>query len=129
MASVVFAVDTYSYVIHTPGDPDYLVFDGKMLKVRGVIDCVGQGHHGYVIALADDSPLPFNRYDAGGEAVWIFSRLDQFPWHIDMLRNEKPVFCHGSFTPPAGRRPVKWKSGTGTGFLSTSDEPVGEGER
>ncbi len=119
MPSIVFAVTNYSYVIHTPGDPDYLVFDGQMLKVRGVIDCVGDGHHAYVIALADSSPLPANRYDAARKIVWIFSRSDQFPWHIDMLRNEKPIYCFGNADPTTG---------LGMCCLSTSSEPVGEGE-
>jgi hypothetical protein len=119
MPSIVFAVNEYSYVIHTPGDPDYLVFDGQLLKVRGVINCVGDGHHAYVIALADESPLPANRYDPIENDVWIFSRSDQFLWHIDMLRNDKPIYCFGNADPVTG---------LGSCVLSTSSEPVGLGE-
>jgi hypothetical protein len=86
-----------------------------LLKVRGVIDCVGDGYHAYVIALADDSQFPLNRYFPSDKTVWIFCRGEQFMWHIDMLRNEKPVYCF---------------AGTDGGCsLSTGNmEPVGEGE-
>src|SRR5215510_3918001 len=68
----VFEVTSYSYTIHTPGRPDYLVFDTGLLKVRGVIDCVGEGYHAYIIALADDSLFPLNRYYPSDKTVWIF---------------------------------------------------------
>jgi len=113
-ASTTFAVTGYSYIIHTQGHPDYLVFDGEMLKVRGVIDCVGDGHHAYVIALADESLFPLNRYYPSDKTVWIFCRVEQFPWHIDMLRNERPVYCVASTD--------------GGCSLTTGTEPVGEGE-
>ena len=119
MASLIFPVTNYSYIIHTPGNRDYLMIDGQMLKVRGVISCTGEGYRVYVIALADDSPFPANFYDPKGKAVWIFCRTEQFPWHIDLLRNEKPVFCFVGVNDTDNR---------GTCSLTTSAEPVGEGE-
>ena len=114
-ASITFEVTSYSYIIHTQGDPDYLVIDGAMLKVRGVIDCVGDGYHAYVIALADESVFPLNRYYPSNKTVWIFCGVEQFPWHIDLLRNEKPVYCLGS-------------TNSGCSLTTGSMEPVGEGE-
>jgi hypothetical protein len=119
MAFFEFPVTNYSYIIHTSGNRDYLVIDGQFLKVRSVIDCTGEGHHVYVIALADDSPFPPNRFDPTTTSVWIFCRTEQFLWHIDLLRNEKPVFCY-----------VNVRDSDNRGFCSlrTLNEPVGEGE-
>src|SRR5689334_16232601 len=98
MASVTFEVASYRYVIYTPGSRDYLsAGDGTMLKVRGVIDCAGaNGLHCYVFALADDSTFPPNGYSGQTKIMWIYSTQEQFMWHVDMLRNEKPVYCTGS---------------------------------
>ncbi|MGE0352390.1 MAG: hypothetical protein AB7I33_09165 [Gemmatimonadales bacterium] len=45
----------------------------------------------------------------------VFIPKDQYPWHLDLLRNEHPVYYV--------QEPGPWQ-----GSLRTAEEPAGEGE-
>ena len=115
MATINFQVANYTYSIYTQADQG-LVWDGKELKVRGMIICEGGGFKAVIYLLADDSYLPANRYQDATKRVFIFGRSPQFEWYVDMLRNEKPVHCNARTDLPG------WFT------LTTSPEPVGEQE-
>ena len=70
------------------------------LNVRGVLRFCGDGK-------------PSRQSD---ESVHLWYRRALFPSVIDMIRNEKPIYLH-------------WDDATGQGYVSTSTEPIGEGER
>jgi hypothetical protein len=92
MASINFQVDSYRYSVFTQADHG-LVWDGKHLKVRGLIVCNGGGYRTVIYALSDNSYIPENRYHESTKRVFIFGGDRQFEWYMDMLRNEKPVYC------------------------------------
>ncbi|MGB7922087.1 MAG: hypothetical protein WCF57_02460 [Pyrinomonadaceae bacterium] len=115
MASIDFQVTTYTYSIYTQADNN-LIWDGKHLKVRGMVIGEGGGFKVVIYLLSDESYLPANRYQEDTKRVFIFGRHPQFQWYVDMLRNEKPVFCHARTDLPG------WFN------LSTNAEPVGEQE-
>lgn len=50
-----------------------------------------------------------------GGAVYLWYRRALFPSIVDMLRNENPIY-------------LLWDEASGQGYISTSTEPVGEGE-
>jgi hypothetical protein len=52
--------------------------------------------------------------------VYMFGRPVQFPWFIDMLRNEKPIYYQARNDPP---------NVMGYCYLTTTDEPIGELDR
>ena len=118
MASINFQVETYYYSVFTQADQG-LIWDGHHLDVRGLIVCDGEGNRAVIYALTDDSYMPENRYQESTNRVFIFSKDLQFEWYLDMLRNEKPVYCRARTDPPHL---------TGWFSLSTSLEPVGEEE-
>ncbi len=65
------------------------------------------------------APVPPNSRseNADGSRLYMLSyRYDQLANAIDILRNEKPIF-------------FKYDEEAATGYLATTDEPVGEGER
>jgi len=119
MADVTFEITSYSYLLYTQGD-HYLVWDGNLLKVRAAISCQGSEYTTTILVLADDSYLPADQFDEASRQVFMFARPVQFPWFIDMLRNEKPIYCRAANYPPAMM---------GYCYLTTTYEPIGELER
>ena len=91
-----------------------LAIQGLHVKIRGSIFCVGPNGSVSVNALDDTSPVPAN--ETQGTSGYIFVPRWQFEWFLDLLRNEKPVFCVLDDSAPRQNR------------LSTSVEPVGEAE-
>lgn len=60
----------------------------------------------------------FGNINPNGASL-IFVGVERYPWFIDMLRNEKPLFVQ--LHPATGSLPVRM-------ILQTSSEPVGEKE-
>jgi len=80
------------------------------------IICRGDEYHTMIFSLTDDTPVPENTFQPDSKRGTIFVPRWQFKWFLDLLRNEKPVYCFLNSTHP------KWNS------LYTGDEPVGEDE-
>jgi hypothetical protein len=64
-----------------------------------------------------DSPAVDNIYDPITRWGSAYLTEEQFPWYIDLLRNEKPVYAYLNSEKPIWNR------------LFTGPEPVGEGEK
>ena len=60
--------------------------------------------------------LPPNQANADATRGTIFAPLEHFPWYIDLLRNEAPIYARISSSQPF------------TNTLETGFEPAGEGE-
>ncbi len=66
-----------------------------------------------------EAPVPPNsrtENDDGSRLYMVSYRYDQLASAVDLLRNEKPIF-------------FQYDVEAETGYLATTDEPVGEGER
>ena len=98
-------------------------FYGQQIQIRGIVRCSGkeeksgEGYTMDVMFLAPDSPFPQPRFEPENKRGYMFMPIDALPAFVDTLRNEKPIFGH-----LRGDRP-EWTS------VTTTQEPVGEGER
>ena len=88
---------------------------GTTFKYRGIIECDYEGKTGSgelcIVGLTEDSNVP-EKMDLPA----IFIPFNEMGIFLDMLRNEKPVYAHIDNNNPINS------------FLSTSSEPIGEGE-
>ncbi len=57
--------------------------------------------------------VPSNSIESG--VIQLRYKMEEFPFAVDLLRNEEPVYVH-------------YISDIHSGFLATHSEPVGEGE-
>ena len=89
---------------------------GMNLKFPAYIVCRGKKYHVVVYVLDDSSPVPNNTFLPEYKRGTIFVPRWQYDWFLDILRNEKPVYCYLNSNTP------KWNS------LYTGKEPVGEQE-
>lgn len=89
---------------------------GLSLKFPVYILCRGNEFHVVVYVLDDSSPVPENTFLPQYKRGTIFVARWQYEWYLDLLRNEKPVYCYLNSNTP------KWNS------LYTGREPVGEQE-
>jgi hypothetical protein len=91
---------------------------GALAHFHAYIICEGaKGERFTVYFLTPESEPADNFYRSKEEWATSFLPAAQYPWYIDLLRNEKPVFAYLSEERPDWNR------------LFTGSEPVGEGER
>jgi hypothetical protein len=90
----------------------------RELEIQGYVACYGaDGSRFVVYGLHPDSPVPFNAVcDIEARVGAIFVPFDSLPSYVDIVRNEKPVYATLNSENPNAMG------------LSTSEEPVGEGE-
>jgi len=113
MATVAFEIKTYEVKIAREMNGSA---GGLNLKFAAYILCRGDEYHSVIYVLDDTSPVPVNTYLPAYKRGTIFVPRWQFEWFLDLLRNEKPVFCYLNSSTP------KWNS------IYTGREPVGEQE-
>ena len=89
---------------------------GMNLQFPAYILCRGKTYHVVIYVLADSSPVPDNSFLPQHRRGTIFVPRWQYEWFLDLLRNEKPVFCYLNSDTP------RWNS------IYTGQEPVGEQE-
>jgi hypothetical protein len=113
MATVTFEVMTYEVGIAREMNG---AVGGLNVKFPAYILCKGVDYHAVVYALDDTSPVPANTFLPAYKRGTIFVPRWQFEWFLDLVRNEKPVYCYlNSDTPKSNS-------------LYTGAEPVGEQE-
>lgn len=113
MATFTFQVNTYEIKIAREMNASA---GGLSLKFPAYIVCRGAEYHTVIYCLDDTSPVPANTFVPTFKRGTIFIPRWQFEWFVDLLRNEKPVYCYLNSDTP------KWNS------LYTGPEPVGEAE-
>lgn len=113
MTKVTFEIKTYEVKIARELNA---VAEGLKLKFPAYILCRGDEYHVVVYILDDSSPVPSNTFIPAHKRGTIFVHRWQFEWYIDLVRNEKPVFCYLNSEAP------NWNA------LYTGQEPVGEHE-
>ncbi len=113
MATVTFEVKTYEVKVarELNGTAQNL-----SLKFYAYIKCTGDVYHAVIYILDDTSPVPANTFLPAYKRGTIFVPRWQFKWFLDLVRNEKPVYCYLNSDTP------KWNC------LYTGQEPVGEQE-
>lgn len=113
MATVTFEVKTYEVKISRELNG---TAGGLSVKFPAYILCQGDEYHAVVYVLDDTSPVPTNTFLPASKRGTIYVPRWQFEWFLDLVRNEKPVYCYLNSDTP------KWNS------LYTGQEPVGEQE-
>jgi hypothetical protein len=103
--------------VSSPIDKYMVVLYGKDASGGGLAAFIHCYYNGKIVMTCefhhDGSTLPENR-NAGGR-VWLTYHWSHFDAVIDVLRNEKPLYCG-------------FIESTKVGYISTQQEPVGEGD-
>ena len=84
-----------------------------------IIFCIGKPTQNLTIFFCEDNAaLPANiiQINDATTSAYLYVPAEQYPWYVDILRNEKPVYALLFEEPEAI-------------IVSTSDESVGEGEK
>lgn len=90
--------------------------DGTCWTMAQVLLKFTNNEGAYLIFYDPEKTPKIPQSDTSRSNARIYIPKDQYPWHLDLLRNEKPVYyinTGGSF----------WQ-----GSLRTGDEEIGEGE-
>ena len=111
MAQITFDVQTYSVTLGPA-----LGFDVLHIEYPAMIICWSDRKFRCQFRFANENPLPDSRFDAATGVADVFVSAAQYPWYLDILRNERPVQCTIDTGTP------KWSR------LGTGQEPTGEGE-
>jgi hypothetical protein len=111
MASTLFPIESYDVTLSR----DSTVGFGQT-KHDASIRIKGAGIDVILYFVNDGVPFPENSWLPDRKFGHIYLRRTMLPTVIDVLRNEKPVYCQMSDTV------------LGLCRISTSTEPVGEGE-
>lgn len=91
---------------------------GVMVNIRGIVRCTGEdGYVMDVMFVSEESDYPEPIYEVENKKGYLFMPISDLMAFVDTLRNESPIYGH-----LRGDKP-EWMS------VTTSQEPVGEGER
>ncbi len=112
MAQITFDVRTYSIWLGPS-----LGFGTLSIAYPAFIVCFGDKNHRCTFRFVDAEELPESVWDAAARAANVFVHASRYPWYVDLLRNEKPVYCTIDTSRPKHSR------------LSSGTEPAGEGEQ
>ena len=83
--------------------------------IGAYIHCFHEGRNVVTCVFHNESNVPRNRLNADGR-VELHYPISRFPFVIDILRNEEPLF-------------FVFIEATGSGYIATNKEGVGDGER
>ena len=112
MATNTYQVQSYSLKLSRE-----MTIGGGAVKFYAQAVCNGAGGERFVaFFLRDDSNPQPNIYNPGAKWATVYLPAEQYPWYVDMLRNEKPVYAYMNSDRPSANR------------LYTGNEPVGEDE-
>ena len=113
MAIASFEVSAYDVRLARQLDTN---IDGKLVRYQAVINCRGNGYTLTMYFLIDTSFIPNNTFDSVNKRGAMYLRHEQYHRYVDLLRNERPIYCFLN-----SRYPLQNGIYTGT-------EPVGETE-
>lgn len=108
--AVVFEVKEYEVFVARE-----MTVDALGARFSAYIVCKGESEHRLCLYFSHGGPLVANTVENGriGRA---FLPAEAYPWVVDLLRNERPVYAYLNPDEPLWNR------------LYTGPEPVGEGE-
>ena len=112
MATFSFTVQSYTIWL-SPA----LGYSTLNIQYPAFIICWGDKKFRCTFRFVDREELPDSNYDASTGAANVFVHASQYPWYVDLLRNERPVQCTIETSRPRQSR------------LSTGNEPTGEAEQ
>jgi hypothetical protein len=72
---------------------------GRTITEVAQITLTGKADLKVVVTFIEDDtiPSPFNFYDPQLKTAFLYRRHNEYPWYIDLLRNENPVTANVSF--------------------------------
>src|SRR5205085_9686274 len=111
MATTNFTISNYEVILFRDGTGA-----GASSSFDAVVSVTGEGNTVYLHFLNSETISSTNVWFPAQKFGRIYLHRALLPVAIDLLRNEKPVYCQMSDAVP------------GQCQLSTSPEPVGEGE-
>ena len=113
MAIASFEVNTYDIRLARRLDTHV---EGNLVRYNASITCRGTQHALIIYFLDETSYVPNNAYYPDQKRGTSYLPRAQFQSYVDLLRNEKPIYCFLNSSYPL-------QNG-----LYTGAEPVGEGE-
>jgi hypothetical protein len=111
MVQTQFEVQTYRVVL-----AGRMAVEAMPLKFRAYIVCEGPDGEVATFYFVDDAEVPPNFYDPERKLAVAYLPSAQYPWYVDILRNEGPLLIALDSERPELNR------------LATGPEPAGEGE-
>lgn len=114
MAVIRFPLENYQVSL---GQSITSTWGGVSIRARGVIGCYGSDYRLVIYFLEDGSPIPKPQFIEKADLGAIFLPVSDYLPYIDLLRNEKPIYCSLDTDDPTQHH------------ISTMHEPVGEEER
>ena len=113
MAIASFEVATYDVRLARQLDTHV---DGNLVSYHASITCRGAEYTLIVYFLTESSFVPNNAFYGDQKKGTIYLPRGQYQWYVDLLRNERPVYCLlNSYYPDQNG-------------IYTGAEPVGEAE-
>ena len=113
MASASFEVTSYDVRLGRQYDTHV---DGKLVRYHAAITCRGTEYKLIVYFLTESSFVPNNAFHIAQKRGTIYLPRGQYQWYVDLLRNERPVYCFLNSNNP------------NQNGIYTGAEPVGEAE-
>jgi hypothetical protein len=113
MTALSFEVITYDIRLARRRDKHV---PGNLVRYNASITCHGSAYTLTIYFLDEQSFVPNNAFDPGQKRGTSYLPTSQYQWYVDLLRNEKPVYCFLDSSYPL-------QNGIYTGA-----EPVGENE-
>ena len=89
---------------------------GNLVRYHACITCRGAEYTLLIYFLTNSSFVPNNTFYANQKRGTMYLHQDQLPWYVDLLRNERPIYCFLNSSYPN-------QNGVYTGA-----EPIGEAE-
>ena len=113
MALASFEVSSYDVRLARQLD---IHVDGNLVRYHACITCRGTEYTLFFYFLTGSSFVPNNAFHASQKRGTMYLHQDQLPWYVDLLRNERPIYCFLNSSYPN-------QNGVYTGA-----EPIGEAE-
>ena len=113
MAVASFEISTYDVRLARQLDTHV---DGNLVRYHACITCRVTEYTLLMYFLTNSSFVPNNSFYANQKRGSMYLCQDQFPWYVDLLRNERPIYCllNSSYPNQNG--------------IYTGTEPIGEAE-
>lgn len=113
MAIASFEIETYDVRLARQLDTHV---EGNLVRYHSLISCRGSGYTLAIYFLTNTSYIPNNAFDAAMKRGTMYLPFEQYKVYIDLLRNERPIYCFLNSSYPL-------QNG-----IYTGTEPVGESE-
>lgn len=113
MAIASFEVSSYDVRLARQLDVDV---DGNLVRYCAAVTCRGADYILIIYFLTESSFVPNNTFNSSQKRGTMYLPQKQMPWYVDLLRNERPIYCFLNSSYP------------NQNGIYTGTEPVGDAE-